>query len=369
MWNDMKIRLGRLDPLFIVTFLIPVIGAALYFGLIASDVYISESRFVVRSPEKQSTSGLGFLLKGAGFSSAGEEVFAVKDYAMSRDALRALNKDNAIVRIYSNPLIDPINRFGGMFSNDSFESLFKYYKTKVDVEHDSATSITLLTVRAYAAEDAFRINERLLEQSEALVNRLNARGREDLIRFAKVEVAEAERKATAAALALSAYRNKEGVVDPERQATVQLQLVSKLQDELITTKTQLVQLRAFTPDNPQIQVLQSRVSGLTKEIDVEIGKVAGNRGSLAGAAARYQRLQLESQFADRQLGSAMASLEEARNEARRKQIYVERIVQPNLPDKAMEPRRWRGFLATVVLGLVAWGILTMLLAGMREHKD
>jgi capsule polysaccharide export protein KpsE/RkpR len=34
----------------------------------------------------------------------------------------------------------------------------------------------------------------------------------------------------------------------------------------------------------------------------------------------------------------------------------------------MEPRRIRGFLSTVIIGLVAWGILAMLLAGVKEHK-
>ncbi|WP_336963202.1 hypothetical protein [Sphingobium aquiterrae] len=369
MWDNILGRIRTMGPIFVLTVVIPTILSILYFGLIGSDVYISESRFVVRSPEKQSASGLGFFLKSAGFAKAGDEVFAVQDYAKSRDALTALNKGNFFRSAYSRPEIDFINRFPGIGRSDSFESLFKYFDKTVKVEFDTTSSITQLIVRAYTPKDAYQINEKLLEQSEALVNRLNERGRDDLIRFASREVSEAERRASEAALALSSYRNREGVVDPERQATVQLQLISKLQDELITTKTQLVQLRAFTPANPQIEVLQSRVASLGDEIDSAMKQVAGNRGSLAGSAARYQRLQLESQFADRQLASAMASLEEARNEARRKQVYVERIVQPNMPDKALEPRRMRGILATFVLGLVAWGIVTMLLAGLREHKD
>ena len=65
----------------------------------------------------------------------------------------------------------------------------------------------------------------------------------------------------------------------------------------------------------------------------------------------------------------MTSLEQARNEAQRKQLYLERIVQPSLPDVAVEPRRLRGVAATFLLGLVAWGILSMLIAGVREHQD
>jgi capsular polysaccharide transport system permease protein len=63
----------------------------------------------------------------------------------------------------------------------------------------------------------------------------------------------------------------------------------------------------------------------------------------------------------------MTSLQEARAESRRKQAYVERIAQPSRPDEAREPRRVRGIFATFVLGLIAWTILSMLLAGVREH--
>jgi capsular polysaccharide transport system permease protein len=80
-------------------------------------------------------------------------------------------------------------------------------------------------------------------------------------------------------------------------------------------------------------------------------------------------LELEREFADKRLAAALTSLQEARNESRRQQAYVERIVQPSFPDKAQQPRRLRGILATFMLSLVAYGILTMLLAGIREHKD
>jgi capsular polysaccharide transport system permease protein len=101
----------------------------------------------------------------------------------------------------------------------------------------------------------------------------------------------------------------------------------------------------------------------------ELSGVAGGDTSLAAKAADYQRLALEREFADRQLAGALASLEQARNEAQRKQLYLERIAQPSLPDVAVEPRRIRGFFATFVLSLIAWGILSMLIAGIREHQD
>lgn len=367
MLTTLRARLRKPDRLFIATVVIPTFLAIVYFGLFASDVYISESKFVVRSPEKPRSSTIGVILQSAGFANAFDEIQAAKEYVSSRDALKALNAREEVRQAYTRPHISPFDRFDptGLFS--SFEDLYRYYLQHVSIEANATTSVSTLTVRAYSAADAQKFNRRLLEMAEATVNRMNVRGREDLIRYASFEVDNAKANAREAALALAAFRNRSGIVDPQEQATVQMQMVSKLQDELIATQTQLRELQAYTPLNPQIPVFQTRASSLQREIERQLGRVAGDRRSLAAATAQYQRLQLETQFADKQLTAALASLEDAQNEARRKQAYVERIVNPNLPDAAAEPRRLRGIFATFVLGLVAWAIAYMLYAGIREH--
>src|SRR5689334_1498219 len=60
-------RLKRIDRLLLISVVIPTALAVVYFSLIASDRYISESRFVVRSNKGTSTgSSLGGLLSGGG---------------------------------------------------------------------------------------------------------------------------------------------------------------------------------------------------------------------------------------------------------------------------------------------------------------
>jgi capsular polysaccharide transport system permease protein len=361
--------LRSVNPLFLATVVVPTIAAIIYFGLLASDVYVSQSQFVVRSPDKPAASGLGILLKSVGFSNAGDEIFITQDYVKSRDALKALNEQGHVEKAFGSPSVSIWDRFNPFGLDQSFEDLYDYYGGKIDVEHNTTSSITTLTVKAFRAQDAQRMNERLLELAEGLVNRLNNRGEVDLLGYAQREAREAEVEARRASQALAAFRNTQGIVDPERQATVQLQLVSKLQDEVIGARLQLQQLQALAPENPQIPLLRTRIAGLTRQIDSELGRAAGGNRSLSASAVRYQRLALDREYADKRLAGAMASLQEARNEARRKQAYVERIVQPNLPDEALEPRRLRGILATLVLGLIAYGILTLLLAGVREHHD
>jgi capsular polysaccharide transport system permease protein len=272
-------------------------------------------------------------------------------------------------KAYSSSSVDLFSRFAGLGWDNSFEALYRYYQKHVTVDLDNLSSISTLSVSAFTPTDAYQLNEKLLEMGENLVNQLNERGRQDMIHFAAAEVATAEQKAKAAALAVSNYRNLKGVFDPEKQSALQLQQVSKLQDELIATQIQLAQIRTLTQDNPQIPSLQKQIATLQSAINSETAKVAGGDRSLANKSTDYEGLMLERGFAEKQLAAAFTSLEQARNDAQRKQLYLERIVQPSKPDVAMEPRRIRNVFATFVLGLIAWGILTMLLAGIREHQD
>ncbi|MDD2926602.1 hypothetical protein [Rhodoferax sp.] len=369
MIQKLKNKAHTFNGLFWLTVVAPTALAVVYFGFMASDVYISESRYVVRSPEKQAASPLGLVLKGAGFSSNPGDAYTVQDYILSRDALKSLNDELGIGKAYASPDVDLFSRFGSIDRDNSFEALHRYYQKKILVQTDSTSSISTLTTRAFTAQDAVNANLKLLELSEALVNKINARGRQDMIKFATTEVSQAAAKAKEAGLKLTAYRNKNGVIDPERQATAQLQQITKMQDDLLATTTQLAQLKAFTPANPQIPALQNRAKVMRAEIQKENANINGSQKSLVNKATDYQRLAIDRDLAEKQLASALVSLESARNEALRQQVYLERIAQPSTPDVATEPRRLRSIFATFMLGLLAWGVLGMLMAGVREHQD
>jgi len=364
-------RSRRVNRLLFLTVILPTLVATVYFGLLASDVYISESMFVVRSPQQQSDSPLGVMLKGAGFSNAQDDAYVLQNYIQSLDALKALDREFHLRDNFSDSTRDVFSRFPGLDWNDSFENFHLYYQKRiVDVELDTSSSITTLDTRAYTAEEAFRLNQRLLEMSEALVNQLNERSREDMIRFANREVSDAESKAKAALLALTQYRNEKGVIDPEKESIIPLQQIAKLQDELIATKVQIEQLKQVAKVNPALPILQNRVRFLENEIKVESVRVAGaGDRSLAGKAMEYQRLVVEKDFAEKWLASTMSTLEQARDAAQRQQLYLERIAQPSMPDVAMEPHRVRDIFAVFLIGLIVWGVLAMIIAGVREHLD
>lgn len=355
----------RKNPLFILIVVAPTVLGVAYYGLIATDIYTSESRFVIRSAQQSSQAGLSLLFQNRSTDDAN----AIHDYILSRDAMRELDHAHPLRSTFARRGADVLNSFPGLNWDHSFERLYRYYGNHVAVEIDPTSSISVLTVQAFSAQDAYEINRLLLDMSEQLVNRLNERSREDLIRFADEEVKLASAKARDASLALLDYRSKKSVFQPEQQATLQLTSVSKLQDELVSTEAQLAQLQKISPSNPQITALDGRADALRKAIVSEASKVTSASGSLSARSPDFERLTLESTFADKQLGVALAELETARTEARQKQIYLERVVQPGLPDKSLEPRRIRSSITVLLMSIILWAMLRLLIASVREHAD
>jgi capsular polysaccharide transport system permease protein len=352
-----------------VTVVIPTGASIAYFGVFASDIYISESHFVVRSANKASPSGMAALFQGTGLSRATDDAYTVHDYMRSRDAMAKVDAKVNLREAYGSKALDRVARFDGFHLDGSQEALFKYYQKMVVVDFDTTASISSLRVHAFSSHDAARMNEELLELGESLVNALNERARKDTIDFVQGEVTRAEEKVRSTALALSTYRSKNGVLDPEKQGVMQLQNLSRLQDELITTTVQLTQIKSISPDNPQLPALQQRLASIQGALATERSKVVGGQSSLADKAGDFERLELDKVFAEKQLATALSSLEQARADTQRKQLYLERISGPSKPDVGLEPRRFRAVLATFLVGLIAWGILGMLVAGVREHRS
>lgn len=356
--------------LFVAAVFVPTSLSIFYFGIIASDVYISESKFIVRAPQQQvSGSAIGVLLQGTSFARAQDDSYTVQDYIQSRSSIKDIKDELDIIELYKSSDIDIFSRFDFLGFDDSFESFYKYISKRIKVSQNSFSSITSLRIKAFTPKSALDINNLILRNAEELVNELNIRARNDLIRFAKEDVEYAQKRADQDSKNLAEYRNENEIVDPDKQSLIQLQVISKMQDELVKARSLLSQIEVSAPENPQIPSLENMIRSIEEEINNELRKTAGKDESLSSQSPEYQRLVAESLFSEKQLASALLALDSAIAEARKQQFYLERIVDPILPDKAMEPKRISSILATFIISLALWGLISLLLGSIREHRD
>jgi capsular polysaccharide transport system permease protein len=151
---------------FMLLVVLPVLASAIYYGLIASDVYVSEARFVIKAPDQKrsSTSTLANLIQTTGLSAGQEQTNEVLDYVRSRNALTDLSKRVNVRATYMTPDADWASRYP-FFRRDSFENLYKYYGRMVSAHLDHDTGLAVVTVKAFTPKDAHAIDAALLEIS------------------------------------------------------------------------------------------------------------------------------------------------------------------------------------------------------------
>jgi capsular polysaccharide transport system permease protein len=363
--------LGRLPPLFIWIVLVPGVLGSVYWLFLASPIYISQARFIVRAPASAApqAGGLSAVLQGVGLAPAATDSFVVHDYVMSREAIAALEGRYHLREALGRPGVDLFSRFPALFQTPSFEHLAEAYPSFVSVDYNSSTGISTLVVKAFAPQDAQTWASSLLEGGELVINRLNDRADQDAIAETKREISEAETELARAEQNLTSFRNRERLIDPTRSSTVNLDLMGKLEGDLATLRAERAGIAATAPQSPQLPALDSRIHAYEQQATSEQAKMAGQTDSLAPMIGEYERLTLERDFAGKTLAAAAAAAEDAQLEARRKRLYLERIANPNLPDSAGEPHRLRNIATLIVSLLLVYSMIALVLAGFREHRQ
>ncbi len=358
LWRRRTVRLALL--------FLPTLLAALYFFLIASDQYESEARFVVRSAARpEMPGGLSFLVQ-LGVARSQDDSFAVQEFMTSRDAIDKLRESLPLLAMFDRDGADLLARYPSVFYGPEEERFYRYFQRMVSVIHTDKTGISTLRVRAFRAEDAEQIAKALLTLGEGLVNRINQRLRTDMVANSLSELGVAQGRLIDAQTALTAFRNRELMIDPVRNAVALAELIGLLSGELGATQAQISEMKVGSAASPQLQGLQRKAGALEEQINRERARIAGDKG-LAPRIAAFERLTLEREFANRLVSSAEKELAQARTEANRQSLYLERVVNPHRADYSTYPRRIASTLtvaaANILLVLIGW----LIFSGIREH--
>ncbi len=302
-----------------------------------------------------------------GIARSQDDAYSVQEYIQSRDAVAALSQRLNLREIFARPGADFIARFPNPLSGDTEEELFQHYKGMVETIHVATTGITTLRVQAFRAEDAFVVNRTLLTLGEELVNRMNERIRNDAVRFAESEVDRSQQRLVDTQIKITEFRNRELMLDPSKSSLIVAELIGRLSAELAVVTAQLRELEAASANSPQIPGLYRRAAALESQIAIERSRISNSSDGLASKIADFERLNLERDFAVKALASAGTSLELARNDARRQQLYLERVVEPRTADYALQPRRIRNVALTFVVSGLVFFIGWLFVAGIKEH--
>ena len=365
-------RPGVLGWSFIICVVTPTLIAAIYLTMLATRQYVAEARFAVRTAVEINTGANALSAIAATFGSSNstmQDAFIVSDYIRSRTIIEDLGGKEVVHQIYSRPEVDWFSRLP---SSRTFEKLWKYWKSMVDVTIDTPTGIITLQASAFTPEDAKKLANSILSRSELLVNQISERSRTDALRHAENEVQLAQERVRVAREELLRFRNRTNVLDPEQSARSIGEMITQLYLDKVKLENDMASVSgSMSPDSPTSQIARARIANLDKQIAALRDQLTSERqnSALSDQISGYEESQLKVQFAEKLYAITQASYEKAREEQQKQQLYLVTIVRPTLPEEAIYPRRVIGTAIVFAVLLVLWSMIALIVGLIRDHME
>lgn len=346
------------------------VGATVYWGAIASGRYVSEANVLIEHTQLGAgkTLDFGSLLAGAGPGNNRADQLLMRDYLLSIDMMNKLDAKLHLRAHYSDHSRDPLSRLWS--AKVTQEQFYRYYLSRVSVEFDDYSGVLVVKTQAYDPKTAQAINKMLLAEGEAYMNDIGHRLAQSQVSFLEGQVASMAERLQQARLAVLAYQSKKGTVSPENATESGVGTINKLRATRVELETRRSALLAYlTPQAPGVVDLDVQIAALDKQIAEQQASLTGAANPMNRTVEEYQRLQMAAMFAEDVYKTALAGLEKGRMDATRTLKKLSVLEAPTLPEEALEPHRFYNIITFILVTMLVAGVLNLLAAIIRDHKD
>ncbi len=379
--QDPEPQTGGKPPLRLISFLLfvilPFLVISVYYIFIASDQYVAEARFAVRS-----LSGTASGDKGDGTSSsdnssgatgilnmrsASQDAYVVTSFIHSTEILKRIGQKLDYRSMFARQDSDFLSRF---HSSQSDEEFLDYWTNHVSAYIDVSSGIITLKVRAFTPDDSVKLSQAIIQESELLINQLSQRARDDIVQSMRGDVEKSGKAYSDTLTALNQFQHQSGLLSPETQATNSSTLLTGLLAQKLAFETRLFVMRQSNADSsPAYQQLTLAQQSLQDQIDkMKLELTGPENASLAKALLEYSQLDTNRMIAEKLYEASQRNYDTVLAEALRKTLYLAVFVNPTLPDEAIFPHRFTTPLMILLALSVIWMTLSLIWASVEDHR-
>lgn len=358
---------------FLIMVAAPFFVTSYYLYTYAQDQYAARAGFTVRSDEgSAATDILGGIAQFSGASTQvdGDILF---EFITSAELVGRLNQRVDLLAHYAAPHdTDPIF---ALSPDAAFEDLVSHWQEVVRVSYGQSNGLIDLQVLAFDAVTAHTIAMAIVEESQSLINELNAQARADAMRFAETDLEAAITRLRLAREALTQFRTETQIVDPESDLQGRTGVLNNLQQQLAEALIDfdLLSENTTNDNDPRLIQAQRRIEVIRDRIDQERQNFASGDAGRDGQdyptlIARYEGLIVDREFAEGSYRAALTALDAARTNAARQSRYLAVYIRPTIPESAEFPRR------DVIAGMallfltLGWATAALIYYSIRDRQ-
>lgn len=344
--------------------------AAMYWGFLASDRYVSEARILIQRTDLPGGQRMDFgaLIGGVSTSSRADQLL-LREHLMSVDMLRKLDAELGLRAHFSDPRRDLLSRM--WFADASVEWFHRHFLSRVAIDFDEYAGVLVVRAQGYDPKTAHRLATHLVQEGEAFMNQMARALASEQVTFLEHQVTTMNERVVLARQALLDFQDSRGTAAPQAEAEGIVAIIARLEGQRAELQTRRGALQAYlVPDHPSIVMLNQQISAVDRQIERERRRLAAPSGKpLNRTVEAIQRLEMEASFAQDLYRTALTALEKGRVEATRTLKKVSVVQTPSMPEYPLEPRRAYNTLVFAIFAAMMAGVVQLLLAIVRDHRD
>ncbi|MEN8741685.1 MAG: sugar transporter [Phaeobacter gallaeciensis] len=371
---QMRRRHWGLVASFVLMVLAPLAAAVFYLWALAEDQYISTAGFTVRSQESSgATDLLGGLANFAGNTTASDSDI-LYEFIQSQEMVESVDTTVPLRPHYSQHW--PTDWVFSIWPDATLEEMIWYWQRIVGISYDSGSGLIEVQAVAFDPETARNITRAIVTESQIRINELNEQAREDAMRYAREDLDEALEQLKGAREALTQFRTRTRIVDPEADIQGRMGVMNNLQQQLATALIEYDLLRGTVGENdPRLKKAQQHIDVIRERINIErqtftstntdTGAVGEDYPSLI---SEFERLTVDLQYAEETYRAALTALEVARDEATRQSRYLATYIKPTRAQESEYPNRPMLVGLVGLFLLLTWSILALIYYSIRDRS-
>tara|TARA_B100002051_G_scaffold112820_1_gene107383 strand:+ start:497 stop:1753 length:1257 start_codon:yes stop_codon:yes gene_type:complete len=260
--------------------------------------------------------------------------------------------------------------FAGLPANSTSGQQLAFFKKQISIQPQPISGSLIIRTTGYQPEQALKLNQSLLTQSQRFVNEVNQSISADQKQFAENELKIAEKNLSEATQSLQDFQDRYGQLSPEVEQQTTSTFIAQLESNLVDLKVELATLkrRYIDPDSPEVAYLADQVQELERQIREERQKAVGAKGrDLNKLTAQSEALKSDVEFASKSYEAARIAVDNSRRESQRQLKFIVMLSKPQLPSGQDMNWRWQFFLASIGIVIVGWAVGGFVVAAIRKE--
>ena len=359
---------------FVLLVLLPLAAVILYLATFANDQYASTAGFTVRSQESGgATELLGGLTQFAGGNTASDSDILYA-FIQSQEMVAVLDQRLNLADHYAQPW--PGDWAFALWPDATLEDLVWYWQRVLGVSYDSGTGLIEVQVVALDADMAQAITREIVRESQDRINALNTQAREDAMGYARADLDQAVVRLKEAREALTRFRTRTKIVDPEADIQGRMGVMNNLQQQLAEALIEFDLLRGTTSEtDPRLTKAQQRIDVIRDRIGIERATFTSDNTDTGAVGedyptliAEFESLSVDREYAEQTYRAALTALEVARDDAARQSRYLATYIKPTLATEAQYPRRVVLTALAALFLVLLWSILALVFYSIRDRS-